>query len=142
MPTITIHKKINAHRETVFDIMTKREELAKTIPEYLESVRTRSRRGNVSVIEERLHIADERLVMMTKHVMTRPERHETFVIGGDAKGSRIIETYAVVPGGTLVTITAMIRLGWARRIARMHGGGSFLEGFSAMMDEVATVAEG
>jgi len=42
--------------------------------------------------------------MMVKHVIDEPTLHEIFVIGGDAKGTHIIEQFENIPQGTKITI--------------------------------------
>ena len=88
MPKIHFEKIVKADRNRVFDIAANYEEFEKTLPQYFPSIRVRSQRDNVAVVEEHLRVAGKELIMMTKHVTTYPELHEVFVIGGDAKGSR------------------------------------------------------
>ena len=99
MPKIHFEKIIKAERNKVFDIATNYEEFQKKIPEYFTSIRIRSVRDNVAVIEEHIKLAGKELVMMTKHVTKYPETHEIFVIGGDAKGSHILEYYQNINQG-------------------------------------------
>lgn len=141
MPRILLSRLIRADAEKIFDMMADRENLARMLPEYVASVRIRSSRGNVSVVEERLQIAGEMLLMMTKHVLERPRRHEIYVIGGDAKGSRLTWTYEAAPGGTLATIRAEINLGLRRRITAAFERRDIRDGFVDMMERITRLAE-
>lgn len=141
MPKIHFEKIVNADRNKVFDIAANFEEFQKTLPEYFTSIRVRSSRDNVSVVEEHVKISGKELVMMTKHVTTYPEIHEVFVIGGDAKGSHIVEKYESVGAGTKITVNADIKLKGMLKIAGFFGKGKITKGFITIMDEFAKIAE-
>ena len=141
MPKIHFEKIIKADRNKVFEIATNYEEFQKKIPQYFTSIRIRSTRDNVTVIEEHLKLAGKELVMMTKHVTKYPETHEIFVIGGDAKGSRIVEQYESVSEGTKITVDANIKLKGVLKIAGFFGKGKMMKGFTTIMDEFAKIAE-
>ncbi len=141
MPKIHFEKIIKAERNKVFDIATNYEEFQKKIPEYFTSIRIRSVRDNVAVIEEHIKIAGKELVMMTKHVTKYPETHEIFVIGGDAKGSHILEQYQSVTEGTKITVDADIKLKGVLKIIGFFGKGKIVKGFTMIMDEFAKIAE-
>lgn len=141
MPKIHFEKIVNADRNKVFDIAANFEEFQKTLPEYFTSIRVRSSRDNVSVVEEHVKISGKELVMMTKHVTKYPEIHEVFVIGGDAKGSHIVEKYESVGAGTKITVNADIKLKGMLKIAGFFGKGKITKGFITIMDEFAKIAE-
>ena len=141
MPKIHFEKIVNADRNRVFDIAANYEEFEKTLPQYFPSIRVRSQRDNVAVVEEHLKVAGKELVMMTKHVTTYPELHEVFVIGGDAKGSVITERYETVPEGTKIIVDADIKLKGVMKIAGLFGKKKILNSFSKIMDEFAKIAE-
>ena len=142
MPKIHFEKIVKAERNRVFDVAANYEEFEKTLPQYFPSIRVRSQRDNVAVVEEHLRVAGKELVMMTKHVTTYPELHEVYVIGGDAKGSKIIEKYEIVPEGTKITVDADIKLKGVMKIAGLFGKKKILNSFSKIMDEFAKIAEG
>ena len=141
MPKIHFEKIVKADRNRVFDIAANYEEFEKTLPQYFPSIRVRSQRDNVAVVEEHLRVAGKELVMMTKHVTTYPELHEVFVIGGDAKGSVITERYETVPEGTKIIVDADIKLKGVMKIAGLFGKKKILNSFSKIMDEFAKIAE-
>ena len=141
MPKIHFEKLVNAERNKVFDIAAKYEDFEKTLPEYFTSIRVRSVRDNVAVVEEHVKISGKELVMMTKHVIQYPEIHEVFVIGGDAKGSHIVEKYESVESGTKITVDADIKLHGILKVVGFFGKGKILKGFEKIMDEFAKIAE-
>jgi len=138
---INFEKIVKVERDKIFKIVTDYEKLQKTIPQYFTSVRVISSRDNVTVIEEHLNLAGYELVMMTKHVKKFPEIHEVFVIGGDAKGSHIIEKYEKIPGGTKITVDADLKLRGPLKIVAYFAKSKITKGFSRIMDEFAKIAE-
>ncbi len=112
------------------------------MPRYFPSVRIRSSRGNVTIVEMHVILAKRRLVMMTKHVIHYPDMHEIFVIGGDVKGSHIIYRYESVPEGTKITVDARIKLGIMMRIAGFFTRNNIQEGLENITKEFAILVEG
>ena len=141
MPKIHFEKIVKAERKKVFDIAANYKEFQKTLPEFFTSIRVRSTRDNVSIVEEHVRISGKELVMMTKHVIQYPETHEVFVIGGDAKGSHIVEKYESVDEGTKITVDADIKLKGVLKIVGFFRKGKITKGFSKIMDEFAKIAE-
>ncbi len=68
MPKFSLEKTVNAKRETVFDILSNYENYQKLIPQHYPSVRVRSVRENISVVEEHMNLGDREFVIMAKHV--------------------------------------------------------------------------
>ncbi len=141
MPKIKFVKIIKADRKKVFEIATNFKDFQKTLPNFYPSIRIRSMRDDVSIVEEHVMLAGRELVMMTKHVTKPHELHEVFVIGGDAKGSHIIERYESIPEGTKITVEADFKLQGKLKIVGFLGKNKIKEGFSKIMDEFAKIAE-
>ena len=89
---------IHADIKSAYDIICRPEAYQALIPEHYPSVRTMSVRGDTSVAEEHVVLGGRELTIMAKHVASPPHRHETFVIGGDAKGSYILHELAEAGG--------------------------------------------
>ncbi len=140
MPRVRFERLARAVRARSFGIATDYERLAEAAQPYVVSVKVRSRRGNVAVVEERLRLGGMELSMMTKHVAIHPELHEIFVIGGDAKGSRIVEKYEGVGDRTRITVDADMRLGALGISGIMHRG-EIQKGLAGMMDALVAAAE-
>ena len=141
LPKISFEKIIKAERNHVFDIAANYADFQKTLPKYFPSIRVRSVRDNVAVVEEHVRIAGKELVMMTKHITKYPELHEVFVIGGDAKGSHIVEKYESIKEGTKVTVKADIKLRGPLKLAAFFGKSKIQKSFTKIMDEFAKIAE-
>jgi len=142
LPKLRYEKTVRADRRRIFEIATDYESFPKSMPQYFPSVRIRSSRDNVTVVEEHVRLSSRNLAMMTKHVIERPTSHEVFVIGGDLKGSRIAETYREIPEGTHMTVDADIRLRGAMRLAGLFGRTTIADDLVAITDELAKSAEG
>ncbi len=142
MPRVRYEKIARAKRSKVFDAAVDYGSFQKTMPQYFPSVRIRSSRGNVTVVEQHVRLSGRELVMMTKHVVCCPDMHEVFVIGGDAKGSHIVERYEEFPGGTKIIVDADIKLGVVTRLAGFFGRDRLQSGLEGITGELARLAEG
>ena len=120
--------------------------LAAALPEIFVAARVRSRRGGVSVVEERLRLGGAELLMMVRHSCEPPHVHTMAVLGGDAKGSRIVERYGDAAGGgaTALRVRADLRLGCMAGAAAAFGvgrAGAILDGLEGMYGAIAALAE-
>jgi len=138
---INFEKIIKAKRDKVFDIITNFEEFQNTLPEFFPSIRVRSIRDNVAVVEEHVKLSGKELVIMAKHVTQYPEVHEVFVIGGDAKGSHIIERFEKIEEGTKITVDGDIKLKTSLRITGFSSKEKITIGFSKIIDGFAKIVE-
>lgn len=138
MSKIKIEKIIKADRNKVYDIATNYENFEKNFSNYFPSIRIRSERDNVSVIEQHIILGGKEFVMMAKHVKKQPEFHEIIVIGGDGKGSHIVEKYDSVPEGTKLTVEADLKF---RRFPRLFQKNYLDYGLEEIIDEFARVSE-
>lgn len=141
MPKIVIERIIHSERQRVFDIVANYENFQNILPKYFPSVRVRSVRENVAIVEEHLRLGDKELVMTTKHVTKYPESHDVFVLGGDAKGSHISETYEKIPEGTKLTVIADIKLKGMLKIVGLFAKPKIQSEFSKVIDEFCVIAE-
>ena len=140
MPKIHIEKTINAERHRVFDVVANFENYQNILPLYFPSVRIRSVRENTAIVEEHLQLGGKELVMMTKHITVYPETHEIFVIGGDAKGTHIVEKYEKAGEATKLIVDADFRLGGFLKTLFFSGKKIKTE-FNQMVDEFTKLAE-
>ena len=141
MPKFHFEKLVKAERNKVFEIVANFENFQKTMPKYFPSIRIKSSRGDTTIAEEHVRLAGLELVMMTKHITRYPELHEVFVIGGDAKGSHIIERYQSILTGTKIIVDVELKLSGKLRIANYLGKGRLQKAFAKKLDEFAKIAE-
>jgi len=141
LPKFSLEKIVNAKREIVYEILSNFENYQKLIPQHFPSVRVRSVRGNISVVEEHLNLGDRELVLMAKHVTKEPVLHEVFVIGGDAKGSHIRQQFIEISEGTRVIVDVDLKLKGKMKMSSMFGKNKFEEDYAKILDDFAKIAE-
>lgn len=141
MPKFVIVKYIKAERQRVFDVMANYENFQNIMPKYFPSIRVRSVRENIAIVEEHLRLEEKELVMTAKHITVYPESHEFFVLGGDAKGTHVIETYEKTDQGTKLTITADFRLGGKMKMSEIFGKSKIATQYGKIIEEFCKLAE-
>ena len=141
MPKFSLEKTVHAKRETVYEILSNYENYQKLIPQHFPSVRVRSVRENISVVEEHMNLGDKELVIMAKHVTEEPVLHEVFVIGGDAKGSRIKQQFIEISEGTKIIVDVDLKLNGKMKMSSIFGKNRFEEDYSKILDDFIKIAE-
>jgi len=141
LPKIHLEKLIKAEREAVFAVVANYENFQSILPQYFPSVLIRSVRENIAIVEEHLKLGERELVMTTKHVTKYPELHEVFVLGGDAKGSHIVEKYEKISDGTKLVVDADIRLNGLLVIVSILARKKIASDFGKIIDEFAKIIE-
>jgi coenzyme Q-binding protein COQ10 len=137
----TLERIVNTKRKVVFEILSNYENYQKLIPQHFPSIRVRSIRGNVAVVEEHLNLGGEEMVIMSKHVSQEPALHEIFVIGGDAKGSHIKQQFIEHPEGTKILIDVNLKLKGKMKIGQLFGKKKYEDGYSKIIDDFLKIAE-
>ncbi len=141
MPKFSLEKTVHAKREAVYEILSNYENYQKLIPQHFPSVRVRSVRENISVVEEHMNLGDKELVIMAKHVTEEPVLHEVFVIGGDAKGSRIKQQFIEISEGTKIIVDVDLKLKGKMKMSSIFGKNKFEEDYSKILDDFIKIAE-
>ncbi|MFB5597960.1 MAG: SRPBCC family protein [Nitrosopumilaceae archaeon] len=141
MPKFSLEKIVNANRDTVFQIFSNYENYQKLIPQHFPSVRVRSIRGNVSVVEEYMILGDIELLIMAKHVSDEPVLHDVFVIGGDVKGSHIKQEFVELEKGTKVLVDVDLKFRGKLMMSSIFGRHDFKEDYSNILDDFVKIAE-
>jgi len=137
----SLEKTVNAKRETVFEILSNYKNYQKLMPQHFPSVRVRSVRGNVSVVEEYMNLGDRELLIMAKHVTTEPVLHEVFVIGGDAKGSHIKQQFIQISQGTRIIVDVDFKLKGKMKMSSIFGKNKIEEDYTKILDDFVKIAE-
>ena len=104
MPKVKVEKVIKAKKDKVFSTMTDFENLPSKLPQIFKSVKIISRKGNSIVTEEFVKMAGRDITQKVKHVIQPTEKHEVFILEGDAKGSHIVEIYEETSEGTKIIV--------------------------------------
>ena len=110
-------------------------------PNSFPSVRILSTRDNTSIVEEHMMLGNKELVMMTKHVTEEPDLHEVFVIGGDAKGSHVVEKFEELSNGTVIKIDVNLKMKWIMKIPGLFGKSRVENDYLKIISECVKMAE-
>ena len=138
MSKITFEKITSSDPKKVFDIISNFENYEKLFPNYYPSVRIKSVRDESSLVAEHLRLHDKEFVIMAKHFNDPPHRHEMRVVGGDIKGSYIIEKIIPFESGTKITVEAKINTG--KRFSILKNA-DYKKALEDLYDEVVSIIE-
>ena len=141
MPKFSLEKIVNNNRNDVFEIFSNFENYQKLVPQHYPSIRVRSMRGDVSVVEEHLLLGDMELLIMAKHVSQKPILHEMIVIGGDAKGSKIKQEFIELENGTKILVDVDLKFKGKMKISVMFGKNNFKQDYDRILDDFVKLAE-
>jgi len=141
LPKFSFEKTVNAKRESVFEIFSNFENYQKLFPQHFPSVRTRSVRNDVSVVEEHLILGDKELLIMAKHVSKTPVLHEVFIIGGDGKGSHIQEQFISVLDGTKILVDVNLKLKGKMKILGLFGKRRLEQDYEQILNDFIKTAK-
>ena len=138
MTKITFEKIVKSVPDKIFDIISNFENYEKLFPDYYPSIRIKSVRDESSLVVEHLKLHDKEFVIMAKHFNDPPHKHEMRVVGGDIKGSYIIEKIIPFELETKIIVEAEINTGKRFSILKNINYEKALEN---LYDEVVTVIE-
>ena len=138
MTKITFEKIAKSDPDKVFDIISNFENYEKLFPDYYPLIRIKSVRDESSLVVEHLKLHDKEFVIMAKHFNDPPHKHEMRVVGGDIKGSYIIEKIIPFELETKIIVEAEINTGKRFSILKNINYEKALEN---LYDEVVTVIE-
>ena len=141
MPNFSLEKIVNAQRESVFEIFSNFENYQHLVPQHFPSVRVRSVRGDVSVVEEHLNFGEFELLIMAKHVFEKPILHDIFIIGGDAKGSHIKQEFIELENRTKILVDVDLKFKGKMKISSMFGKNTFEQDYGKILDDFAKIVE-
>ena len=137
----TFEKFTKASRKKIFDVFTNYGAYQKWIPQHFPSVRIISVRPHATLAEEHRIIAGAEFVVMAKHIVKDSLIHETFFVGGDAKGSHITEKFDQISTGTLITVTIDFKPKLSMKLSGLVGKPKYLKDFENIVDEFIKIAE-
>ena len=141
MTSFSLEKIVHAKRDNVFQIFSNYNNYEKLVPQYFQSIRIRSVRDNIAVVEEHLKLGDVEFLFMAKHVATPSILHEVYVIGGKSKGSYIRQEFIEISEGTKILVDVKLKLTGTLRIPKFLGKSKLSENYSNMLDEFAVMSE-
>ena len=110
MLKVKVVRIIKAEKDKVFFTMTDFENLPLKLPQIFKSVKIISQDGNSIITEEFVKMAGRDIAQKVKHVIQPTEKHEVFILEGDAKGSHIVESYEETSEGTKIIVEGDFKL--------------------------------
>lgn len=125
----------------MFDIFSNFENYQKLFPQHFPSVRVRSIRNNVAVVEEYLNLGNKELLIMAKHVSDNPVSHEVFVIGGDIKGSYFKQQFIEFENTTKVIFDIDLKLKGKSLVSSMLKKNNYEQDYSKILDDFVKIIE-
>ncbi len=141
LPKFSSELIVHAKREHVFEIFSNYENYQKMVPQHFPSVRIRSVRGELAVVEEHFNLGANELLIMAKHVSKKPILHEVFIIGGDAKGSQIKQEFVELENSTKVLIDVDFKFKGKMKISHMFGKNTVMQDYDVILKDFAKIAE-
>jgi hypothetical protein len=139
--TVTFEKITTVSIEKLFEILTDYKSFQKKLNNFFPSIRVISVRPNTTLVEKHIVLAEKELVVMAKHITEKPTLHEILIVGGDIKGSHIIEKYEQIPHGTKITVTINIKTKGSMRLSGIFNKNRFENEFSKIYDHLILIAE-
>ncbi len=136
---IRVEKNIKAEKEKVFCTITDFENLPLKIPRIFKSVKIISQKGNSIITEECVKMAGRDIVQKVKHTIKPTEKHEVFILEGDAKGSHIVESYEETSEGTKIIIDGDFKLAGKLNVLGFIAKVKIEKSINEAMDEFARI---
>ena len=141
MPQFSFQKISSASRDDVYKVFSDYENYQKISPEFFPSIRIRSVRDNIAVVEEHMNLGDDEFVIMAKHVTDEPVLHDIFIIGGDAKGTHIQEQFIETPEGTKILVDVDLKLKGKMKLGGVFSKNRYQENYEEILDNFIKIAE-
>ena len=139
MLKVKVEKNIKSKKEKVFLTITDFENLPIKLPHIFKSVKIISRKGNSIITEEVVKMAGREIVQKVKHVIKPTEKHEVFILEGDAKGSHIVEIYEETSEGTKIIVEGDFKLAGKLNILGFFVKVKIEKNINEIMDEFAKI---
>ena len=139
MPKVKVEKIIKAEKDKVFSTMTDFENLPSKLPHIFKSIKVISQEGNSLITEEFVKMAGRNITQKVKHIIQPTEKHEVFILEGDAKDSHIVESYEETSGGTKIIVEGDFKLAGKMNLLGFFAKGKIEKSINEVMDEFAKI---
>ena len=139
MPKVKVEKIIKADKDKVFFTITDFENLPSKLPQIFKSIKIISRKDNSVITEEFVRMAGRDITQKVKHVLQPTDKHEVFILEGDAKGSHIVETYEETSEGTKIIVEGDFTLAGKLNLLGFLAKLKIEKNINKVMDEFAEI---
>ena len=136
---IIFEKTVKSEIDKVFEIISNFENFEKLLPNFYPSIIIKSVRDESSLVAEHLKLNDNEFVIMAKHFSKPPHRHEMRVVGGDIKGSYIIEKLIPLESGVKIIVEAKINV--SKRFGSILKNKDYDSALQSLYDEYVSMIE-
>jgi len=136
---IIFEKIIKSEPTKVFNILSQFENFERLLPAYYPSIVIKSIRDESSLVAEHLKLHNKEFIIMAKHFNEYPHRHEMRVVGGDIKGSYIIEKIIPMELKTKIIVEAEINI--SKRFGGLLKNSDYHKALEDLYDEFVLVIE-
>ena len=141
MTIISFEKFSTAPKEKLLQVATNFQSYQTVFPKFFPSIRIISVRPNTTLIEEHRIIVGKEFVVMARHAVDNNFSHETFFVGGDAKGTHLIEKYETSPEGTKITVTIDFKPKITMKFSPFFSISKLQNDFETIIDKIIEIAE-
>jgi ribosome-associated toxin RatA of RatAB toxin-antitoxin module len=141
MPKFSFTKLVDIDRDKFFSISTDYEKFTKILPEYFLELKIIEKKGNTTIIFERLRFLGKTVNVTTEHVVEKPDRHIVKMLDGQAKGTVFDETYEKVGEQTKVTIEVDFVLSGGLKILGIFAKSKIESSMKIVLDEFTNYAK-
>ena len=139
MPKVKVEKIIKANKDKVFFTITDFENLPSKLPQIFKSIKIISQKDNSIITEELVRMAGRYITQKVKHVLQPTDKHEVFILKGDAKGSHIVETYEETSEGTKIIVEGDFTLAGKLNLLGFLAKLKIEQSINKVMDEFAEI---
>jgi len=139
VPKVKVEKIIKADKDKVFFTITDFENLPSKLPQIFKSIKIISRKDNSIVTEELVRMAGRDITQKVKHALYPTDKHEVFILEGDAKGSHIVETYEETSEGTKIIVEGDFTLAGKLNLLGFLAKLKIEQSINEVMDEFAEI---
>ena len=136
---IIFEKIVKSEIAKVFEIISNFENFEKLLPNFYPSIIIKSIRDESSLVAEHLKLDNKEFVIMAKHFSDPPHKHEMRVVGGDIKGSYIIEKLITIESKVKITVEAEINT--SKRFGNILKNKNYDNALQSLYDEFVSVIE-
>lgn len=141
MTIISFEKFSTSPKEKLLQVATNFQSYQTVFPKFFPSIRIISVRPNTTLIEEHRIIVGKEFVVMARHAVDNNFSHETFFVGGDAKGTHLIEKYETSPEGTKITVTIDFKPKITMKFSPFFSISKLQNDFETIIDKIIEIAE-
>ena len=139
MTKVKVEKIIKADKDKVFFTITDFENLPSKLPQIFKSIKIISRKDNSIITEEFVRMAGRDITQKVKHVLQPTDKHQVFILEGDAKGSNIVETYEETSEGTKIIVEGDFTLAGKLNLLGFLAKLKIEQSINEVMDEFAEI---